>query len=159
MNGARQSSSAALPFVRLFDGSPSECLWEDDVGTVHRIPPGDGGEQGNSNQLNVSSLTESVSCRFGTTSTWPFFQPKLVLRTRAATIIHAGIRVHTGQTKNVLETWIGSGIPSHQQGVKIYTPLGHPDFVAAQLQRVSAEHQTLFQRIPSVADVHVADVQ
>ena len=35
---------AALPFVRLFYGSPSEYLWEDDAGTVHRIPQGEGGE-------------------------------------------------------------------------------------------------------------------
>ena len=31
----------ALPFVRMFHGSPSEYLWEDD-----RIPQGEGGEQG-----------------------------------------------------------------------------------------------------------------
>ena len=93
--------------------------------------------------------------------------------------VHAGIRVHTGKTKvwnrvgirpvvcDVLErivrtenphatVWTGSDIPSHQQGVKILgTPLGHSDFVAAHLRRVSAEHQDL-QRIPSVADVQSA---
>ena len=37
---------AALPFVRLFYRSPSVYLWEDDAGTVHRIPQGEGGEQG-----------------------------------------------------------------------------------------------------------------
>ena len=94
--------------------------------------------------------------------------------------VHAGIRVHTGKTKvwnrvgirpvvcDVLEriartenphatVWTGSDIPSHQQGVKILgTPLGHSDFVAAHLRRVSAEHQDLLQRIPSVADVQSA---
>ena len=35
-----------LPFVRLFYSSPSTFLWEDDVGTVHHIPQGEGGEQG-----------------------------------------------------------------------------------------------------------------
>ena len=35
-----------LPFVRLFHSSPSTFLWEDDVGTVHHIPQGEGGEQG-----------------------------------------------------------------------------------------------------------------
>ena len=29
-----------------FFGSPSEYWWEDDAGTVHRIPQGEGGEQG-----------------------------------------------------------------------------------------------------------------
>ena len=33
---------AALPFVRMFYGSPSEYLWEDEVGIVHRIPQGEG---------------------------------------------------------------------------------------------------------------------
>ena len=39
---------AALPFVRLFYGSPSEYLWEDGAGTVHRIRQGEGGEHGDS---------------------------------------------------------------------------------------------------------------
>ena len=38
-------SNAVLPFVRLFYGRPSVYLWEDDLGTVHRIPQGEGGEQ------------------------------------------------------------------------------------------------------------------
>ena len=38
--------SSALPFVRLFHGSPSEYLWEDATGMVHTIPQGEGGEQG-----------------------------------------------------------------------------------------------------------------
>ena len=38
--------NAVLPFVRLFYGRPSVYLWEDDLGTVHRIPQGEGGEQG-----------------------------------------------------------------------------------------------------------------
>ena len=35
-----------LPFVRLFYSDPSVFLWEDDVGAVHHIVQGDGGEQG-----------------------------------------------------------------------------------------------------------------
>ena len=30
----------------MFHGSLSEYLWEDNEGTVHRIPQGEGGEQG-----------------------------------------------------------------------------------------------------------------
>ena len=35
--------SQALPFVMLFQGQPSQCVWADDTGTVHQ---GEGGEQG-----------------------------------------------------------------------------------------------------------------
>ena len=33
-------------FVRLFYGSPSTCLWEDDSGKVHHVQQGEEGEQG-----------------------------------------------------------------------------------------------------------------
>ena len=35
-----------LPFVRMFYGTPSQFLWEDELGTVNHIPQGEGGEQG-----------------------------------------------------------------------------------------------------------------
>ena len=35
-----------LPFVRMFHGSPSVYLWEDDSGVVHHIRQGEGGDQG-----------------------------------------------------------------------------------------------------------------
>ena len=35
-----------LPFARLFNGDPSTYLWEDEVGDVHHIHQGEGGEQG-----------------------------------------------------------------------------------------------------------------
>ena len=38
--------SAASPFVRLFYAEPSTYLWQDDVGTTHRIHQGEGSEQG-----------------------------------------------------------------------------------------------------------------
>ena len=38
--------SAALPFVRLFYGRPSQYLWEDSTGTTHTVHQGEGGEQG-----------------------------------------------------------------------------------------------------------------
>ena len=41
-----EGGSAALQFVRMFYGAPSEYLWEDSCGTVHRIPQGEGVEQG-----------------------------------------------------------------------------------------------------------------
>ena len=42
MEGGEQ----VLPFGRLFYSSPSSFLWEDSMGTVHHIPQGEGGEQG-----------------------------------------------------------------------------------------------------------------
>ena len=38
--------ASVLPFVHFFYGRPSTYLWEDDCGIVHRIPQGEGGEQG-----------------------------------------------------------------------------------------------------------------
>ena len=35
-----------IPFVRLFYGSPSTYLWEDDTGKVHHVQQGEEGEQG-----------------------------------------------------------------------------------------------------------------
>ena len=35
-----------LPFVRMFYGTPSKFLWEDELGVVNHIPQGEGGEQG-----------------------------------------------------------------------------------------------------------------
>ena len=53
--------------------------------------------------------------------------------------------------------WRGSQVPSIQQGVKILgTPLGHPDFVSARLERTTAKHVTLLERIPLVLDVQFA---
>ena len=163
--------------------------------TVHRIPQGEGGEQGDALPLlfclGQHRAPDSAQRQLCDGERLLAFLDDIYLATPPARVgpaytaaqqklwIHAGIRVHTGKTKvwnrgirpvvcNVLEriarvgnpqavVWTGSGIPSHKQGVKILeTPLGHPDFVAAHLQRVSAEHQTLLQRIPSVADVQSA---
>ena len=36
----------AIPFVRMFNGSPSKYIWEDGEGVEHSILQGEGGEQG-----------------------------------------------------------------------------------------------------------------
>ena len=41
-----EGGSAVLPFIRIFCGSPSKYLWEDNQGNVHVVPQGEGGEQG-----------------------------------------------------------------------------------------------------------------
>ena len=59
----------------------------------------------------------------------------------------------TGQVK----VWRGSEVPSAEQGIKVLgTPIGHPEFVAAHLERTLAEHQVLLSRIPSIPDVQCA---
>ena len=35
-----------LPFVQLFDASPSKYVWEDNAGVTHTITQGEEGEQG-----------------------------------------------------------------------------------------------------------------
>ena len=40
----RADGDRMLPFVRAFCGQPSSYLWEDGVGEVHSIPPGERGE-------------------------------------------------------------------------------------------------------------------
>ena len=53
--------------------------------------------------------------------------------------------------------WPGSELPMDQQGVTILgTPLGHPDFVSAQLQRKTQDHRILLERILAVTDVQSA---
>ena len=50
--------------------------------------------------------------------------------------------------------WTGSTIPTAQQGIKVLgTPIGHQDFVAAQLESVRREHEVLLSRIPAINDV------
>ena len=41
-----EGGDRVLPFVRLFYGDPSTFLWEDDLGGVHSVLQGEGGEQG-----------------------------------------------------------------------------------------------------------------
>ena len=53
--------------------------------------------------------------------------------------------------------WRGSELPLHQQRVTILgTPLGHPDFISAQLQQKIQDHKILLERIPAVTDVQSA---
>ena len=51
-----------LPFVRLFYGSPSTFLWEDELGTVNFVPQGEGGEQGDPLMPLLFSLGPRFVC-------------------------------------------------------------------------------------------------
>ena len=90
---------------------------------------------------------------------------------------HSGIRIHGGKTRvwnsggvrppacDALERiaraadagenlWRGSQLPLHEQGIKVLgTLLGHAEFVVAHLDRITTEHRTFLERIPSVPDL------
>ena len=48
-------------------------------------------------------------------------------------------------------------LPADQRGMKVLgTPLGHSEYVDAQLRHITAEHQILLDRIPHVSDLQCA---
>ena len=93
---------------------------------------------------------------------------------------HSRITIHTGKTQvwnsagdrpeacDALEritsasdpdarVWKGPGLLTSEHGVRVLgTPLGHIDFVAAQLTEKLAEHEALLARIPLVKDLQSA---
>ena len=52
-----------LPFVRLFYGAPSVYWWEDNLGTVHEVEQGEGGEQGDALMPLLFSLGQHDALR------------------------------------------------------------------------------------------------
>ena len=93
---------------------------------------------------------------------------------------HAKIRIHAGKThmwnksgrmpegcdelhrRAVLhdptaQVWRGSDLPTREQGIKVLgCPLGHADFVTAQLETIARKHPVFWQAIPNVRDVQSA---
>ena len=108
--------SRVLPFVRLFHGTPSSYLWEDDSGTVHRIRQGEGGEQGDALMPLLFSLGQHGALQAAQEQLRPqerlmaflddvymVSQPERVGSVYAVLqeklFAHAGIRVHGRKTK------------------------------------------------------------
>ena len=53
--------------------------------------------------------------------------------------------------------WRGSDLPTRDQGIRVLgTPVGHEDFVIAQLDALLDQHQVLLSRIPLITDVQSA---
>ena len=48
-----------IPFIRQFYSNPSKFFWEDEVGNVHHIHQGEGGEQGDPLMLLLFSLANT----------------------------------------------------------------------------------------------------
>ena len=95
--------------------------------------------------------------------------------------LHSSIRVHHGKTQvwnkegvvphgiDVMEAvarihdpkatvWRGDvSLPTVEQGVRILgTPLGHPEYVRAQLASLSVVHDQLLQKVPTIPDLQCA---
>ena len=62
-----EGGQEALPFVPQFYGAPSTYLWQDDMGVVHEVHQGEGGEQGDALMPALTALlvgrARTVWCR------------------------------------------------------------------------------------------------
>ena len=108
--------SAALPFVSMFYGSPSQYLWEDNAGVVHTIHQGEGGEQGDAMmpllyslgqhsalKLVESGLQDGESLFAFLDDTYVVTSPERVTAVftslQRALLVETGIRINPGKTK------------------------------------------------------------
>ena len=113
-----------LPFVRMFYGTPSTYLWEDEMGVTQSIPQGEGGEQRDPLMPMLFALGQhqalvQTQARLGNTEKVMAFLDDIVISTpepdrvtEAHTIVaeelwsHARIQVHFGKT----QVWNRGGI-------------------------------------------------
>ena len=117
-----EGGSSALPLVRMFYGAPSEYLWEDSRGTVHRIPQGEGGEQGDALMPLLFAVGQHNALEAVSAQLWPeerliAFLDDIYLVTSTVRVgavyaiaeeqlrLRAQIRIHGGRTK----VWNRSG--------------------------------------------------
>ena len=106
LQGLRQVSGAALPFTRMFYGRSSQYLWETNDGEIHRIPQGEGGEQGDPMMpLLYSGSTWRIGSRSQFTQgerLFAFLDDTFIVTPTAAAVGHAyrcveaALRTHCG---------------------------------------------------------------
>ena len=153
-----------LPFVRMFCCTPSQFLWEDELGIVNHIPQGGGSEQGDPLMPFLFSLGQhraltSVAGELHRGEQLFAFhddlydtaQPDRVVDINHswATRLWSQARITLHQSKTV--TWNKAGIcplGCHVLGV----PVGRPEFIMAMLEAKSRQHSVLFDKIISVGD-------
>ena len=170
---AMEDGDSVLPFVSQFYSSASTYIWEDDVGVVHDVVQGEGGEQGDPlmqalfalgqhRALVAVALSASTTCwelSCGTT--------RASRSTRAKQVWNRGgvepANIQFLQQDALIAdpgavVWRGDEVlPTIDQGVVILgTPLGHFDFVQRHLQSKVESHRVLLERIPAVPDLQAA---
>ena len=180
-----------MPFVRQFYGRPSTHLWEDEMGEVHEIAQGEGGEQGDPLMPLLFSLGQHAALAAANArleggerlfayldDIYVICSPRRVLEVHRVLQeelwAHARIRIHHGKTQlwnqggsepaGVVELTVAARLvepdavvwksdpefPLSQNGLRVLgAPIGHPLYIVDQLASKSAEHELLFQRIPS----------
>ena len=114
MNGLLQvdGGNAALPFVRMFYGAPSEYLWEDSSGATHRIPQGECGEHGDALMPLLFAVGQHTALEEASAQFWPgerifAYLDDIYLVTKRVGAVYAimeeqlrvQIRIHGGKTK------------------------------------------------------------
>ena len=124
-----------LPFVKMFYGGPSTFLWEDDLGGVHHILQGEGGEQGDPLMPMLFSLgqhaalTATLDMLWGSERPLAFLDYLYVVTTLERTVEvhnvlreelwrHARTRVHHGKTR----IWNLTGVSSWRQQHRMQIP-------------------------------------
>ena len=120
---SRERGRSALPLVRFFYGALSGCLWDDESGTTHSIPQGEGGEQGDAMMPLLFCLGQHEALRATQEQLRDGEHPLACLEdiyivTRPDKVgpahailqenlhVHACIRIHCGKTK----VWNKAGI-------------------------------------------------
>ena len=137
MKGVRRlvDGEQILLFVRAFYGQPTTYLWEDDVGEVHIIPQGEGGEQGDPLMPLLFCLVQhpalaavSASLREGERLFAFLDDLYIVCRPERLGAVH-----------NLLEThwWDHAGISLHAGKTRVWNRSGHCPPTCAALQRAA----------------------
>ena len=118
------SGDQILPFVRMFYGSPSKYVWEDEMGNSQDIPQGEGGEQGDPLMpllfaLGLHRALRAVRERLEQSEmvfaflddVYVICSPRRVLQVHQILeeelLNHAQISVHYGKT----QVWNRGGVP------------------------------------------------
>ena len=168
-----------LPFVRMFYGTPSQFLWEDELGTVNHIPQGEGDPLmpllfSLGQHRAITSVT--AECMFTAQPDCgghlpflghPFVAPGGSHCTRARQ--SSGIRL--GSVHGVAIRWRmppGAQIPTQSRGegtffsnhssrVSLFWGFQWAaEFILAKLEAKSRQHNVLLDRITSVIDLQSA---
>ena len=101
-----------MPFVSAFNGSPSTYLWEDELGAVHEIQQGEGGEQGDALMPMLFSLGQhpalvAIAAQFLANEKIVRFPRRPVLRpSRRLVLVADGEHVEAStQRASFVPTW------------------------------------------------------